>query len=92
MKLFVAREAPAGWTPAYSAQQAIAVLQSGVVDEIYVEQELGHGAGIGTGSEVLRWVENQVISDPQFKLPKIKVVQSDERLSAIAERIKAARK
>lgn len=89
MKLFVAREAPAGWTSAYTAQQAIAVLQSGVVDEMYVEQDLGRGAGIGNGAEVLRWVEARVIADPEFKLPKIKVEAS---LQPIADRIKEVRK
>lgn len=96
MKLFVDdlnHEAPAGWTHAYTAQQAIAVLQTGVVDEMSIDPDLGNGPGVGTGAEVLRWVESRVVSDPQFKIPKIKMHSESPKVCLdIVDRIRAARK
>lgn len=75
MKLFVDdyRATPSGWTRAYTAPQAIAVLESGVVDEISLNYDLGCAPGAGTGIDVLRWISGRAVSDPEFPVPKIQV-------------------
>ena len=54
------REAPAGWTRATTAQQAIALLEVGGVVEISLDHDLGDEATCGSGYEVVCWIEEAV--------------------------------
>ena len=54
------REAPAGWTRAYTAREAIALLEAGGVVEISLDHDLGDEATCGTGYEVACWIEEAV--------------------------------
>lgn len=76
MKLFVTeknRDTPPGWERAYTAPQAIAVLQTGVVDEVNLSYNLGSGTAVGNGGMVLKWIAHRAISDPHYKIPKVKI-------------------
>lgn len=61
MKLCLGDSNLPGVTRAYTANQAIAALKSGVVDEV----ELG---GCPWQEEIISWVERERISNPHFKV------------------------
>lgn len=58
------RVAPEGWTQCRTPSKAIALLQTGQVDELSLDHDLGLlGADREeTGYDVLLWVEQQVVS------------------------------
>ncbi len=62
MKVFLddVRPAPEGWTRAYTAPEAIALLEAGSVTEISLDHDLGDEATCGTGYEVACWIEEAV--------------------------------
>lgn len=55
------REAPEGWDRVKTPSQAIELLKSGGIDEISLDHDLGDDEKIGTGYDVLVWIERQVI-------------------------------
>jgi hypothetical protein len=54
------RDAPAGWTHAHTAHEAIALLEAGGVSEISLDHDLGDDEKFGTGYDVLAWLEEAV--------------------------------
>ncbi len=66
------RQAPAGWTRAYTAREAIALLAAGDVVEISLDHDLGDEATCGTGYQVATWIEEQVAVHG-FVPPKIAI-------------------
>jgi hypothetical protein len=54
------RPAPEGWVRAYTAGEAIALLEAGYVVEISLDHDLGDQATCGTGYDVATWIEEQV--------------------------------
>ena len=54
------RDTPPGWARAFTAQEAIELLRTGTVDEIDLDHDLGVESEVGTGYDVLTWIENQV--------------------------------
>ena len=56
------RPAPQGWTRAYTAREAIALLETGGVVEISLDHDLGDEATCGTGYQVATWVEEAVVT------------------------------
>jgi hypothetical protein len=54
------RDTPAGWTRAYTAGEALALLAAGGVCEISLDHDLGDEATCGTGHDVVCWIEEQV--------------------------------
>jgi len=61
MKLYLddERTPPEGWTLVRWPANAISILQSGEVTELSLDHDLGNDA-IGTGYDVLTWLEGQV--------------------------------
>lgn len=54
------RDAPAGWTRAYTAREAVALLEAGGVVEISLDHDLGDEATCGSGYGVCTWIEEAV--------------------------------
>jgi hypothetical protein len=65
------RPTPNGWRRVYWPDEAIALLQSGQVEEISLDHDLGDDAR-GTGYDVLLWIEEAVVTEG-FRPPKVKI-------------------
>ena len=82
------RHEPATWIRARTAADAIALLNSGVVELISLDHDLGDGAG--EGYDVLVWIERAVV-ERGFQPPKIFVHTANpparERMLAAVEAI-----
>jgi len=78
MKVFLddERETPQGWTRVYWPIEAIKLLQSGQVEEISLDHDLGDDVR-GTGYDVLLWIEEEVILKG-FNPPVIKIHSANE--------------
>lgn len=74
MKVFLddERNTPAGWYRVYEPFQAIALLETGQVSHISLDHDLGDDDLIGTGNDVLIWIEEQVATN-NFEPPRILV-------------------
>ena len=55
------RKTPEGWYRVYEPSQAIALLESGLVTHISLDHDLGDDKGIGTGYDVVLWIEENVV-------------------------------
>ncbi len=73
MKVFLddERETPPGWTRVYWPEEAIALLETGEVEEISLDHDLGDDVH-GTGYDVILWLEEAVVMR-NFKPPVIHV-------------------
>lgn len=73
MKVFLddERATPEGWMRVYWPSEAIALLQTGAVQELSLDHDLGDDAR-GTGYDVILWIEEQVALHG-FSPPKIAV-------------------
>ena len=71
------REAPAGWTRCFSPDDVIEHLESGEVEEISLDYDLGlvDDRGIDrNGEDVLKWIEQQLVErGDSFPLPEIRI-------------------
>ena len=65
------RPTPEYWVRAYWPEEAIALLKSGLVEEISLDHDLGDDKH-GTGYDVILWIEKAVVFD-SFKPPKITI-------------------
>ncbi len=65
------RPTPVGWTRVYWPGEAIALLETGQVEELSLDHDLGDDAR-GTGYDVIVWIE-EVVALRGFKPPKISV-------------------
>ncbi|WP_108852291.1 cyclic-phosphate processing receiver domain-containing protein [Albidovulum aquaemixtae] len=74
------RMTPEGWVRVYWPEQAIALLETGDVELISLDYDLGD-AERGTGIDVLVWLEDAV-RERGFHPPEIRV-HSDDRLARI---------
>jgi len=63
------RPTPQGWTHVSWPDEAIALLETGAVQEISLDHDLGDDVR-GTGYDVILWIENAVVSNG-FKPPRI---------------------
>lgn len=79
------RATPAGWTRVYWPDEAIALLQQGVVSEISLDHDLGDDAR-GTGYDVIAWIEEAVVVHG-FRPPLVRVHSANP---AARERMLAA--
>lgn len=67
------RETPEGWVRTYWPSEAIAYLESGKVEELSLDHDLGDdNHNHGTGYDVILWIE-EAVALRGFKPPKIKV-------------------
>jgi hypothetical protein len=67
------RTPPAGWKLVKTPKEAISMLKKGNVTDISLDHDLGDDKKIGTGYDVLNWIEKKVFTDKTFKLPSIKI-------------------
>lgn len=65
------RPTPSGWVRVYWPAEAIALLQTGVVQEISLDHDLGDDKR-GTGYDVVLWIE-EAVALRSFKPPKMLV-------------------
>ncbi len=63
------RTTPEGWVRVYWPDEAIELLETGAVDEISLDHDLG-GDGRGTGYDVVLWIE-EAVALHGFTPPKI---------------------
>lgn len=73
MKVFLddLRPAPEGWIRAYWPDEAIALLETGSVEELSLDHDLGDDER-GTGYDVLVWIE-EAVALRGFKPPNMRV-------------------
>ena len=73
MKIFLddVRDAPDGWVRTFTPAQTISLLRSGGVTDLSLDHDLGDDKNIGTGYDVLLWIEEEVVLNPRFNLPRI---------------------
>lgn len=96
MKVFLddERATPAGWTRAYWPDEVIALLETGQVEELSLDHDLGDDAR-GTGYEVIPWIA-EAVALHGFAPPRIRihsanptaVVQMPAGVRAIEQHIK----
>jgi len=55
------RETPEGWHRVYWLEEAIELLQTGMVEVISLDHDLGDDER-GTGYDVVKWIEEQVVT------------------------------
>jgi hypothetical protein len=88
------RPAPAGWTRAYTAREAIALLEAGGVVEVSLDHDLGDETTCGTGYEVACWIE-EAVATRGFVPPTIRIhsanVVGRERMQRAIESIERLR-
>jgi len=70
------REAPEGWTRVKTPAQAIALLETGTVRELSLDHDLGDDEGIGTGYDVVLWLEEETHNNINFDPPEVMKVHS----------------
>ena len=72
MKVFLddERMTPEGWWRTYTPQETIDILKLGMVKNLSLDHDLGDDEGIGTGYDVILWIEEQVALNG-FKPPVI---------------------
>ena len=73
MKVFLddLRDTPDGWVRVYTVEETITLLESGVVTELSLDNDLGEG--LLEGYKVLDWLEEKVYFDKSFFLPDVKI-------------------
>jgi hypothetical protein len=95
MKVFLddERSTPPGWRRVYWPDEAIALLETGIVEEISLDHDLGDD-GRGTGYDVVLWIE-EAVALRGFQPPKMTVhsanssarIKMEAGIAAIARRI-----
>ncbi len=62
MKVFLddERSTPEGWWRTYDPIQTISLLKSGMVTHLSLDHDLGDDDLIGTGNDVILWIEEHV--------------------------------
>ena len=62
------RSAPEGWVRVKTPAQAIALLETGQVSQLSLDHDLGDDEGIGTGYDVVLWMEEQVYGESHYPM------------------------
>lgn len=65
------------WVWVKTAPDAIRVLETGDVIEVSLDHDLGEEAEVGTGYDVLKWIEEKVAFDDAFEPPVIHIHTSN---------------
>lgn len=69
MKIYLddIREAPEGWVRTYTPAQTIELLKdtANMVSHLSLDHDLGDDANIGTGYDVLLWIERAIGATPR---------------------------
>jgi hypothetical protein len=81
------RATPAGWTRVYWPDEAIALLETGDVEEISLDHDLGDDAR-GTGYDVVLWIEEAValrgLKPPKMGVHSANTSARDKMLAGIS--------
>ena len=56
-----------GWVLVGTPAKAIALLETGMVSHLSLDHDLGDDEGIGTGYDVVLWLEEQVFNGNKFE-------------------------
>ncbi|BBU32602.1 hypothetical protein BTHE68_63360 (plasmid) [Burkholderia sp. THE68] len=85
MKVFLddERVIPQGWTRVYWPQEAIRLLETGTVEELSLDHDLGDDSR-GTGYDVILWIE-EAVALRSFRPPKIFVHSANSAARAKME-------
>ncbi|BCQ29047.1 hypothetical protein NK8_72370 (plasmid) [Caballeronia sp. NK8] len=85
MKVFLddERVTPEGWTRVYWPHEAIRLLETGAVEEISLDHDLGDDSR-GTGYDVILWIE-EAVALRAFRPPKIFVHSANSSARAKTE-------
>ena len=67
------RNTPEGWVRTFTPQETIEILKTKEVVSLSLDHDLGDDVKIGTGYDVLLWLEEQQFMDPTFPIPNIVV-------------------
>ena len=65
------------WVWTKTAPQAMAVLEAGGVSEVSLDHDLGEAAEVGTGYDVLLWIEERVALDDAYVAPVVHIHTSN---------------
>lgn len=65
------------WVWAKTAPEAIAILEADDVSEASLDHDLGENEGVGTGYDVLRFIEERVVFDDTYEPPIIHINTSN---------------
>ena len=78
MKIYLddERTTPDGWTRTYNPKDTIDYLKTRKVTELSLDHDLGDDIGIGTGYDVLLWLEEEMYNDRSFPVPQKITVHS----------------
>jgi hypothetical protein len=77
------RETPEGWRRVYWPDEAIALLETGLVTEISLDHDLGDDTR-GTGYDVLLWIE-EAVAMRDFSPPAMRVHSANSAARARME-------
>ena len=61
------RDVPEDWLLVKTPAQAITLLETGMVSHLSLDHDLGDDEGIGTGYDVVLWLEEQVFNGNKFE-------------------------
>lgn len=88
MKIFLddERQTPDGWVRCYWPKDVIKHLMTGECTHLSLDHDLGDDS-IGTGYDVLMWLEEQVFISRTFPIPEITIHSSN---ASAAQRMRAA--
>lgn len=70
------RMEPKGWIRTYTPTETIKLINLGIVEAVSLDHDLGDDEVIGTGYDVIIWIEEKTATDENFIPPKI-FVHSD---------------
>jgi len=93
MKLWLddIRQEPQGWSRTLSVRKTVEYLDKGNVSVLSLDHDLGNPEVVGTGYDVLLWIEKRAFNDRDFKIPKIKIHTANaparDRMKAAVKRI-----
>jgi hypothetical protein len=89
MKIYLddERVTPEGWIRTYTPDETISLLKGGNVEELSLDHDLGDDEAIGTGYDVLLWIEEQVYTQnyipPRMKVHSANSSAKEKMLAAI---------
>jgi hypothetical protein len=82
---------PDDWVWAKTVRQAIEALERNDVTEVSLDHDLGEGANVGSGYDVLLWIEARAALDETYRPPVIHIHTSNtgtlSRMEAAVEGI-----
>lgn len=75
MKIYLddERDCPNGYIKCIYPKDVIELLKINDIEEISLDHDLGDDENIGTGYDVIKWIENKVYEDSSYIPPIIKI-------------------